>query len=172
MVAKTDISQSRFKNRSFSFAYVNKLINSLKSSGQGGLVYGNAGTHAKMRIDAGYYRFAPIENRKSKIEKATYDAWGKQTVTDPSLTALRENYMYDLGRSAGVTKNVQITHAQKARFDAFINKPRANNWGILKNCSYFASKSFNYATGLNVSAHPFMIFTPTPAWLVRTLSLK
>ncbi|MDR0404428.1 MAG: hypothetical protein LBH37_01325 [Oscillospiraceae bacterium] len=75
--------------------------------------------------------------------------------------------MFDLGRPAEMSKSIQITHAQKARFDAFVSKPSNNQWAMFKNYSYFSTKAFNYTTGLNMSAHPFLTPLSTPAWLVR-----
>ena len=92
----TDISQSRFKNRSFSFADINELINSLKSSGEGGLEYGNAGTHAKMTLYAGYYRFAPIENQKlnQKIKKMFF-SWLLIVLCTNIFGQITTNYTYE-----------------------------------------------------------------------------
>ena len=139
MVAKTDISQSRFKNRSFAFADVNGLINSLKSSKQGGLEYGNAGTHAKMTINAGYYRFAPIENRKLKIENRSYDAWGKQTV---------ENWMkLELSQIVGIAS---LFHFDKSAngFEWFM---QSMNNGAGELVQGFIGKSFAHMQ--NIGGH-------------------
>ena len=67
------------------------------------------------------------------------------------------------------------THGRHVRvngFDNFMNKSTNTNWAIFKNCSYFSSRAFNYTTGLNVTAHPFMIPIHTPSWLVRTILSK
>jgi hypothetical protein len=116
-------------------------------------------------IDAGH---AWLELTDLDGNTTFWGTWGYVNENLPQFDQpLRQNFPGDLGRSAEMTKSLQITHAQKARFDYFISKPSSNQWTMFKNCSYFATKAFNYTTGLNMSAHPFLTPLSTPAWLVR-----
>ena len=98
-------------------------------------------------------------------ETTSYGTWGN--IGDPEFQI---NYEHDLGHSAQAIQSQTITNAQKARFDKFINTPRNKNWTLFKNCSYFASKAYNYTTGLNIMAHPYNIPICTPSWLVRSIN--
>jgi RHS repeat-associated protein len=106
-----------------------------------------------------------IELKDANGKTTSYGTWGNQGDQE-FLT----NFRGDIGTHTDVLQTQKITFAQKLRFDNFISKPGNTNWSILRNCSAFSSKAFNYTTGLNVMAHPFLVPVFTPSWLVRTIT--